>query len=137
MPSVKKYQDFIKTNESFLIPLEDKLKAMDKKGIWQQKVEARKDIIKEVGREPIWHGVLKEISNIIPEGIVLETISLISPSERGMGLNIVGNLRSGESALSDFLINLNRSPFFGNVVLKSRTVESGEIGFELECNLIY
>lgn len=135
--SVKKYQDFIKTNESYLMPLEDKLKAMDKKDIWQEKVKARKDIIKQVGRQPIWHGVLKEISNIIPEGIVLETISLISRSEGGMGLNMVANLRSGEGALSDFLINLNRSPFFDNVVLKSRTVESGEIGFELECNLVY
>lgn len=135
--SVEKYQDFIKTNESYLMPLEDKLKAMDKKDIWQEKVKARKDIIKQVGRQPIWHGVLKEISNIIPEGIVLETISLISRSEGGMGLNMVANLRSGEGALSDFLINLNRSPFFDNVVLKSRTVESGEIGFELECNLVY
>ncbi len=136
--SVKKYQDFIKTNKSFLAPLEDKLKAMDEKDIWQQKVKARKDIIKEVGREPMWHGVLKEISNIMPEGLVLETISLISPSEGGMGLNMVGNLRSGEDALSDFLINLNHSPFFENVVLKSRTVlVSEEIGFELECNLVY
>ena len=133
---VKNYQELLRTSESYLAPLKDELKAMDELKKWEERVEDRRKSISKIGRQPLWHGVLKELSNIIPEGIILESISLAESGEE-MGLNIKGNLTSEESAFSKFLINLNDSPFFKDVMLISRREKNEEIGFELRCNLVY
>ena len=135
---IKGYHELLQKNRAYFARFEDKLAKMDELGNWEEKVERKERIISRIGRQPVWYGVLKELSNVIPEGVVLESVSLISPLDEEMGLNIKGILTSEESAFSEFLVRLNNSPFFKDVVLISRrAVEEEKIGFELKCNLVY
>lgn len=135
---IKDYRELLQKNKAYFARFEDKLAKMDELRNWEEKVERKERIISRIGRQPVWYGVLKELSNVMPEGVVLESVSLISPLDEEMGLNMKGILTSEESAFSEFLVNLNNSPFFKDVVLISRrVVEEEKIGFELKCNLIY
>lgn len=135
---VKGYQGLLRRNESYVARFESNVTVMNELKKWEEMVKKREKTISEIEREPLWHGVLKEISNIIPEGVLLESIRLFTSPDDEMGLNIKGNLTSEGSGFSKFLIDLNGSPFFEDVVLVSRKKEkSGEIGFELKCDLVY
>ncbi len=134
---VKGYRVLLQKNKSYLAPFKERLTSIDELGRWKGLVGEKEGLISRFERQPLWHGVLKEISNIVPEGIVLESIRLASPQDNEMSLDIKGHLVLEEIAFSEFLIRLDNSSFFENVALISRKEERGRISFELRCGLIY
>ncbi len=134
---VRGYRALLRKNKLYLAPFKERLTSIDELRKWKGLVGERERLISRLEKQPLWYGVLKEISNIVSEGIVLESIRSVSLSDKRMGLNIKGHLAIGELTFSKFLISLDDSPFFRDVVLISRKEEGGRISFELICALVY
>ncbi len=74
-------------------------------------------------RQPVWEGILKEISNSVPDNVVLTELSLI-PHSMPKTLRLVGSIYadnlSADSQLSCFEKTMTYSPYFQNFELNSR-----------------
>ena len=140
---IKQQHELIKNSKSYLAPVEEKLGALDELQNWQKKVDIMKNVFLKVGKQPIWEGVLKEISRLIPEGIVLSSMSLDTSSKEVMKLFMKGSIVSSASIeqfpLAEFLIQLRTSPFFSQVEMLSflKDMETGKADFELNCKIVY
>jgi len=97
-----------------------------------------------IGRQPLWGGILKELSNITPQGMALRHLK-IERKGRGRKLSLSGEVFAEyttiDLAISQYLVALDDSPFFTNVSLIStkRDVYSPvpKADFEIECDLVY
>jgi Tfp pilus assembly protein PilN len=94
------------------------------------------------GKHPNWVDVLKDISTIIPESIVLRELAPVSDSNE-KSIVLRGEVLQGalikNLEVSQFLLRLEGSPFFKGVRLRpSKGRESEEMGkFEIICVLAY
>lgn len=81
---------------------------------------------KIISSQPLWEDVFKEISNTIPEGVVIEELSL-----RGRQLVLRGKTTSAaaEKLLVNFPASLNKDIF------QQAQLRQTEKGFELECQI--
>ncbi len=74
-------------------------------------------------RQPVWEGILKEISNSVPDNVVLTELSLIRHS-MPKTLRLVGSIYadnlSADSQLSSFEKKMTYSPYFQHFELNSR-----------------
>ncbi len=140
---IKQQHELIKNSKSYLAPVEEKLSALDELQNWQKKVDMMKNVFLKAGKQPIWEGVLKEISRLIPEGIVLSSMSLDTSSKEAMKLFMKGSIVSSASIekfpLAEFMIQLRTSPFFSQVEMLSflKNMETGKADFELNCKIVY
>jgi len=140
---IKQQHELIKSSKSYLAPVEEKLSALDELQNWQKKVDMMKNVFLKAGKQPIWEGVLKEISRLIPRGIVLSSISLDTSSKEVMKLFMKGSIVSSASIeqfpLAEFMIQLRTSPFFSQVEMLSflKNMETGKADFELNCKIVY
>ncbi|MDO9464600.1 MAG: pilus assembly protein PilM [bacterium] len=140
---IKQQHELIKNSKAYLAPVEEKLGALDELQNWQKKVDMMKNVFLKAGKQPIWEGVLKEVSRLIPEGIVLSSISLDTSSKEVMKLFMKGSIVSSASIeqfpLAEFLIQLRTSPFFSQVEMLSflKNMETGKADFELNCKIVY
>ncbi|MBI5166125.1 MAG: type IV pilus assembly protein PilM [candidate division NC10 bacterium] len=87
------------------------------------KLEAYEQLVR---REPIWHGVLKELSHITPKNISLTEIAW----ERGSRMRLKGVVFSdpgmgAEEALAKYIALLTGSPFFREVDLITSSENQG------------
>ena len=97
-----------------------------------------------IGRQPLWWGILKELSRITPNGIALRHLK-IENKGRGKQLTLSGEVFAEyttiDLAISQYLVALDDSPFFTNVNLISteRDVYSSvpKADFKIECDLVY
>jgi len=105
----------------------------------------RKSLLENaIGRQPLWMGVLKELSNITPQGMALRHLK-VERKGKGRKLYLAGEVLAEyttiDLAISQYLVALDDSPFFTNVKLVSteRDVYSPipKADFEIECDLVY
>lgn len=98
---------------------------------------------KVVGRQPLWWGMLRELSNITPEGVILRkaSVSQKEPKEIRLTGKIFAKYTTVDLALSQYLVALEESPFFRRVDLVSTKTDmySSIPGsdFEINCELKY
>jgi hypothetical protein len=98
---------------------------------------------KIVGRQPLWWGILRELSNITPEGVILRkvTASQKEPKEIHLIGKIFAKYTTVDLALSQYLASLEESPYFRRVDLVSTKTDmfSSVPGsdFEISCELKY
>jgi len=105
----------------------------------------RKSLLKNaIGQQPLWWGILKELSNITPSGAALRHLDISKKGGR-RELRLTGEVFAQyttiDVATSQYLIALGKSPFFTNVRLISteRDVYSPvpKANFEIVCDLVY
>ncbi|MCM8800676.1 MAG: pilus assembly protein PilM [Candidatus Omnitrophica bacterium] len=109
------------------------------------KLEQRKELIKKAeGRQPIWWGILKELSNITPNDVILNRIAIPQKKEpRQIHLEgkIFARYTIVDLALSQYLMALEESPFFkhAQLVTSKKDMYSSipAANFEIICELNY
>lgn len=98
-------------------------------------------LAKAIGKQPLWPGVLKELSNITPREVTLSRLEIV-PGTVPRSMLLIGEVMSEytnlDLALSQFTLNLKDSPFFGNVDFNSKRDEYSPVPratFEITCEL--
>lgn len=109
------------------------------------KLEQRRELLeKTVGRQPLWWGVLKELSNITPQEVIMHRITVVQ--KNGIKeIRLIGKIFAKytivDLALSQYLMTLSDSPFFMGVeLISSKTDMYSPIpaaNFEIACQLSY
>ena len=116
-------------------------KYMAMKGILTE----RKSLLESaIGRQPLWWGIFKELSNVTPPGTVLKRLR-IERKGKNIELHLIGEVFAEyttiDLAISQYLVALDSSPFFTNVrpVSTERDVYSAvpRAAFEIVCDLVY
>ena len=109
------------------------------------KFEERKQALEKAkGKQPVWWGALKELSNITPSQIVLSNITTVpgkEPKEISLIGRIVAKYTVVDVELSQFILSLDDSPYFENVELVSTEKDMYSpipaAKFEIRCRLVY
>lgn len=109
------------------------------------KLQQRKEVLdKAVGKQPLWWGVLKEISNITPQEVIISKITSHDKSgvrQARLFGKIFARYTIVDVALSQYLMTLSESPFFSNVELVSSRQDMYSpvpaADFEIACTLSY
>jgi len=105
----------------------------------------RKSLLESaIGRQPLWWGIFKELSNVTPQGTVLKRLR-IERKGQNIELHLIGEVFAEyttiDLAISQYLVALDSSPFFTNVrpVSTERDVYSAvpRAAFEIVCDLVY
>ena len=97
---------------------------------------------KAVGAQPIWWGVLKELSVITPPEVILSEITT-SEGKKPLQIRLVGEIFAKDTtvdlALSQYLLALDESPFFVRVKLVSTQTDMysavPRASFDIICQL--
>ncbi len=101
-----------------------------------------------IGPQPLWWGILKELSNITPEGVALRKIRIVKKS-KGRQIHISGEIfaeyTSIDLIVTQYYMALEDSPYFAHV----RPPENKDLyardpyspvpkaNFEIVCDLVY
>ena len=96
------------------------------------------------GIQPQWENLFKEISLIAPGNLYLDSLDIRTVSDK-MIMSLKGVIFGGEtpvdSALSDFLVKLENSPFFRNINLisseKGKILEQKAVNFYITTEVIH
>ncbi len=135
--AVDEYNRLLKDGRRQIEPLLDKLEYGDELMYWRERVSERERTFLKYSRQPSFHGILKELSNITPQGVKLVKMELDDSSGPKM-MKIEGLAASSEADLGSYLTSLENSPFFSEVTLRSMTGDDGRgESFEISFNLIY
>ncbi|MDD5729571.1 MAG: PilN domain-containing protein, partial [Candidatus Omnitrophica bacterium] len=125
-----------------LKPTADKVK--DYLGM-KTRLEERKQLLdKAKGRQPLWSGVFKELSNVTPQEVIIKKITAVSNKEQ-KEIHIFGRITAKytniDVALSQYVMSLDESPFFSSVEMVSSTKDMYSAvpaaNFEIVCKLVY
>jgi len=106
--------------------------------------ERRSLVENVIGGQPLWWGILKELSNITPPGMVLGRID-IKTKDTKKELHLVGEVFAEyttiDLAISQYFVALEESPYFTNVkpVSTERDIYSPipKANFYIVCDLVY
>jgi len=109
------------------------------------RLEQRKELLKKAeGKQPLWWGVFKELSNITPDDVVLTRIVAAEnkdPKEVRLVGKIFAKYTIVDVALQQYIMVLDDSPFFSNVQLVSSKTDMYSpvpaANFEIACQLNY
>ncbi len=128
----KNYADISKQNQQV-----EKFKAYKAKVNRKRKVL---DIL--IGRKPLWHGVLKEISRITPKNVYLQDISFKYDDETQnieveISGEIIRQLQSVDYTVSKFSLDMKNSPFFTEVNLENTRTRGRKTLFKIKAFLVY
>ena len=89
----------------------------------EREFQARKTLLNQaVGRQPLWWGVLKELSIITPAEVTLHNLTVQSgrvPKKMEIVGVVVSEYTNLDLAISQYTLGLSESPFFTNVELVS------------------
>jgi len=139
------YKQLIAKAKSNMLAFQNKLALAEQYKVLANRFSALYSRIRDIqAKQPLWGGVLKELSALTPEWISLERVELIT-SSTPLKLKIQGQISSTytsiDLSLSQYLLALDESVFFDNVKLVSKTqdVYSGlpRAKFEIICQLVY
>ncbi len=124
--------------------MKPKIKEIEKYFELRNQFKKREDLLtKAIGRQPLWWGILKELSNIIPEEVTLNKLEIDTKNPKEMCLEgeVISEYTNLDLVISQFTLNLNDSPYFSNVRLVSseRVMFSAipKARFEIVCDLVY
>ncbi|GEM_PF-3393906 len=88
--------------------------------------EKKAKLAKAIPSEPLWWGVLRELSHVVPRDMLLDRID-VSEEENTKNITLQGFIRNaagpGDIIVSELLKSLNGSPFFRAAALLSRQQE--------------
>ncbi|MFH1768663.1 MAG: pilus assembly protein PilM, partial [Candidatus Omnitrophota bacterium] len=111
----------------------------------EKELAQRKSLLtRAIGRQPLWSGILKELSNITPKGIVLKRLQIDRKQEKRVLLligEVLAEYTTVDLAISQYLVSLDASPYF--VKVKPLSTERDfyspipKAQFEIECEMIY
>jgi len=127
-----------------IIQLTPKVREIDEYFKLRNLLKERENLLKKaMGPQPLWWGILKELSNITPEEIVLSRLEIEPKIPKQMYLEgeVVGEYTRLDLIISQFTLNLSDSPYFSNVRLISSeramfsTVPKAKFG--IVCELVY
>ncbi|MFH1247539.1 MAG: pilus assembly protein PilM [Candidatus Omnitrophota bacterium] len=111
----------------------------------KQKLEQRKELLDKVkGKQPIWWGVMKELSLITPREVILQKMNILQ-AKGGRELRLSGKIYAKytilDVAVSQYIIVLEDSPFFINaeLIYSKNDIYSPipSADFEIVCQLSY
>ena len=111
----------------------------------KSRMDERKGLLeKAVGRQPLWGGILKELSIITPGQVILNEVT-VTEGEQPLKIHLAGEILAKyttlELALSQYLLALDESPFFSYVQLLSQEKDMYSVmpraTFEIICQLRY
>ena len=95
-----------------------------------------------IGKQPLWWGVLKELSIVTPQEVTLHKLEVKGgtvPREINIKGEVISEYSNLDLAISQYTLNLSESPFFGNVrlVTSERDIYSPvpKANFEIACEL--
>ncbi len=108
------------------------------------KLEQRKKLLENAsGRQPFWFGIFKELSNITPKEVILRRVSIAeekSPAAIRLEGKIYSKYTTVDLELSQYIMNLEDSPFFSNIQFSSVPDMYSPVpaaDFEITCVLSY
>ncbi|MCP4652172.1 MAG: pilus assembly protein PilM [Candidatus Omnitrophica bacterium] len=109
----------------------------------KRKLEEREALLaKAIGKQPLWGGVLKELSNITPQEVVLHRFEVVAgklPRQLTIIGEVVSEYTNLDLAISQYTLNMSESPYFSDVKLVSseRDIYSPvpKALFEIMCDL--
>ncbi len=108
------------------------------------KLEQRKKVLESAsGRQPFWFGIFKELSNITPKEVILRRISIAeekTPESIRLEGKIYSKYTTVDLELSQYIMNLEDSPFFSNIQFSSVPDMYSPVpaaDFEITCVLSY
>ena len=108
------------------------------------KLEQRKKLLENAsGRQPFWFGIFKELSNITPKEVILRRVSIAeekSPAAIRLEGKIYSKYTTVDLELSQYIMNLEDSPFFSNIQFSSVPDMYSPVpaaDFEIICVLSY
>ncbi len=139
------YTTIAKRAENQILQLTPKVREIQEYFEFRRLLREREELLnKAVGRQPLWWGILKELSNIVPEEIVINRLEVL-PEKEPKQLLIEGEAMSEytnlDLVISQFTLSLNDSPYFSNVHLltSERDIYSPipKARFEIVCDLLY
>ncbi|MBU0503813.1 MAG: pilus assembly protein PilM [Candidatus Omnitrophota bacterium] len=111
----------------------------------KSRLEQRKDILEKArGKQPLWWGILKELSNITPKEVILKQV-ILGQGNNDKEIRLIGKIFAKytivDVAVSQYLMALEESPFFINVELASSKTDMYSAipaaDFEIVCRLVY
>lgn len=95
-----------------------------------------------IGHQPLWWGILRELSNITPLEVTLTSLSVGAgkiPKKMVLSGEVISEYANLDLAISQYVLNLSESPFFANVRLEKseRDIYSSvpKALFEIICEL--
>jgi Tfp pilus assembly protein PilN len=140
-----KYKIFIINVNAAISRLDPTVKLVKEYQEINAKIEQRKGLLESAkGKQPLWNGVFKELSNIIPKGVVLERIEVPqgkSPKEIHLIGRIVAQYTIVDVALQQFVMLLSDSPYFDKVELVASQPDMYSAvpaaNFDILCKLKY
>lgn len=110
----------------------------------KSKLEERKNLLQKAkGKQPLWWGLFKEISNITPKDVILQKMSVEPGEPKKIKLTgkIFAKYTIVDLALSQYIMVLDDSPYFYSVQLVSSKTDMYSpvpaAHFEILCQLSY
>ena len=114
---------------------------------YKAKVNRKKKVLSTlIGQKPLWHGVLKEISQITPKNVYLKEVSFIYDEEtKNVVMEISGEVFRGEKSVdftvSQFSLDMKNSSYFAGVNLQNTKTSSrrgkNETLFSIKAFVVY
>ncbi|MFA5362757.1 MAG: pilus assembly protein PilM [Candidatus Omnitrophota bacterium] len=140
-----KYKVFIINVNSAIGRLEPTVKLVKEYQEINAKIEQRKGLLESAkSKQPLWPGVMKELSNIIPKEVVLERIRVVrgkEPKEMHLIGRITARYTIVDVALQQFIMQLSDSPYFDKVELAASQPDMYSAvpaaNFDILCRLKY
>ncbi|MDD2703670.1 MAG: pilus assembly protein PilM [Candidatus Omnitrophica bacterium] len=140
-----KYRIFIININSSITRLEPTVKLVKEYQEINAKIEQRRSLLESSkSKQPLWTGVLKELSNIIPKEVVLQRIEVVrgkEPKEMHLIGRIAVQYTIVDVALQQFIMQLNDSPYFDKVELADSRPDMYSAvpaaNFDILCRLKY
>ena len=143
--SAFRYKALIRTTQENINNLEPIVNRVKEYLGLKSKIDQRKSLLeKAVGGQPLWWGILKELSVITPPEVVLSKITTTEkkqPLEIHLNGEIFAKYTTVDLALSQYLLALDESVFFSRVQLVSTQKDMYSVipraSFEIICQLNY
>ncbi|MFA6217419.1 MAG: pilus assembly protein PilM [Candidatus Omnitrophota bacterium] len=140
-----RYKSLIQATQEEILRLEPTVAQVRGYLDMKTRLDQRKDLLeKAIGKQPLWWGVFKELSNITPKNVVLSMVSTEAakePKEIRLRGRIVSQYTIVDLALSQYQMVLEESPFFKDVVLVASEPDKYSsipaATFEITCKLEY
>jgi type IV pilus assembly protein PilM len=140
-----KYKVLISQIDLEINRLHSTVSQIEKYLVIKTKLDERKEFLEKVKtKQPIWGGVLKELSIITPEDVVLQKLSvdqLAQPREIRISGKIIAKYTILDLAISQYIMVLEESPYFSDVKLISREKDMYSAlpaaSIEIACKLVY
>jgi type IV pilus assembly protein PilM len=139
-----RYKLLIKRTETNINNLQPIVSRVKEYVALKSKIDQRRGLLeKAVGRQPLWWGMLKELSIITPQEVILDKI--ITTKMQPLEIRLIGETLAKyttvDLALSQYLLALDESPFFSRVQLVSTQKDMyspiPRASFEIVCQLSY